>query len=212
MFAGGERGIFFEDFSTPCSYQLSVTVLNSLSRRAIIPFDSGDSNFAHQPPESVGRLRSSPRLVGAVTHKAEHTRSSALRPSFSAKQLGRSSPPASSLRAPLRACPPWRACLACPDPDGERPHVPSAVEGSGVERTFRPCRSGSHSCPKPFSCHTCRKSPRKPNHCHRSDIALPQVLSLPHIQDSPGGTSCTTAIPLSRVQPTDARPPQEGLS
>jgi len=195
MFAGGERGIFFEDFSTPCSYQSSVTVLNSLSRRAIIPFDSDRSNFAHPSPES-----------------AEHTRSSALRPSFSAKQLGRSSPPASSLRAPLRACPPWRACLACPDPDGERPHVPSAVEGSGVERTFRPCRSGSHSCPKPFSCHTCRKSPRKPNHCHRSDIALPQVLSLPHIQDSPGGTSCTTAIPLSRVQPTDARPPQEGLS
>src|SRR3989442_15480688 len=36
MFAGGERGIFFEDFSTPCSYQSSVTVLNSLSRRAII--------------------------------------------------------------------------------------------------------------------------------------------------------------------------------
>ena len=119
--------------------------------------------------------------------------------------LPHDSPPVSSLRASARACP------ACPDPDGERPLVPSAVEGSGVERTFRPCRSGSHSCPKPFICHTCRKSPCKPNHCHRSDIALPQVLSLPHIQDSPGGTSCTAATPLSRVQPTEARPLLEGL-
>src|SRR2546422_5712710 len=85
MFAGGERGIFFEDFSTPCAYQSSVTVFNSLSRRAIIPFDSDRSNFAHPSPES-----------------AEHTRSSALRPSFSAKQLGRSSPPASSDRKSTR--------------------------------------------------------------------------------------------------------------
>ncbi len=175
------------DFSTACSYQLSVTVLNSLSRRAIIPFDLGRSNFVRQPPQS-----------------AEHTRTSALRPSSSANELGRSPRPVPSLRASARACPPWRACPACPDPDGERP--------LGVERTFRPCRRGSHSCPKPFSCHTCRKSACKPSHCHRSDIALPQVLSLPHIQDSPRGTSCTTATPLSRVQPTEARPPQEGLS
>src|SRR5207244_1302402 len=40
--------------------------------------------------------------------------------------------------------------------------------------------------PNPFICHTCRKSPRKPNHCHRSETALPQLLSLPHIQDPLG--------------------------
>ena len=52
--------------------------------------------------------------------------------------------------------------------------------------------------PNPFICHTCRKSPRKPNHCHRSNFALSQLLSLPHIQDPPGGALFGTAIPFSR--------------
>ena len=80
--------------------------------------------------------------------------------------------------------------------------------------------------PNPFICHTCRKSPRKPNHCHRSETALPQLLSLPHIQDplgvlyvaqpfpfpeesvkKPGGTG-TPACPrlLSSTNSASARP------
>src|SRR5258708_1786261 len=76
-------------------------------------------------------------------------------------------------------------CTASTPTRSGRRRLPRASRG--VRLLFLLCfLQGSHSCPKPFSCHTYRKSPHKSNHCHTSEIALPQVLSLPHIRDPRG--------------------------
>src|SRR5229473_4380279 len=44
-----------------------------------------------------------------------------------------------------------------------------------------------------FICHTCEKTPANSNHCHRSKITLPQVLCLPHVQDTPSQAPSQTS-------------------
>jgi len=48
-------------------------------------------------------------------------------------------------------------------------------------------QSLTSALPNSFPCHTSEKLPPKSNHCHTSENPLPQVLSLPHLQDPPGG-------------------------
>src|SRR5712675_2486319 len=57
------------------------------------------------------------------------------------------------------------------------------------EHILRPCNlSTSHlqAIPNSFPCHTSAKSARNSFRCHTYKFALPQVLSLPHIQKTGG--------------------------
>src|SRR5712675_3297351 len=57
------------------------------------------------------------------------------------------------------------------------------------EHILRPCNlSTSHlqAIPNSFPCHTSAKSARNSFRCHTYKFALPQVLSLPHIQKTRG--------------------------
>ncbi len=66
-------------------------------------------------------------------------------------------------------------------------HPSGGISASSTLQSFQYANS--------LPCHTYAKRARKSNHCHTSKIALPQVLSLPHIRKTGGVPSITVNQP-----------------